>query len=894
MNFEEKYLFLDLWKKDITKKVIENIDDYDLNKLIIYKDPVDITGDRFVTTRALTHVKKALDFKEYIKIFFENGTSRIYKKDNIKIEKTLLNSRENKQIFNYFKELSNVITVDDIKHDEGLRGKNDKILKKAYEKLTFISEESVLKNYISGEKEFISDMDFSDNNIIFPFSFNSSQEKALENALSNKISVIEGPPGTGKTQTILNMLSNIILNEKTVAVVSNNNAATKNVYEKLEKNGLSSLCARLGRVSNIDKFIESQIEIKPYPNSWYIDNEKKEEIINDLHIMKKDIDLYLEYKNDIAILNQELYELKLEYEHYDKNISNIQEITLPNLSTERLHKFFLYLNKQENMTEYFNKKVQVISQIKYKFFNPELYNNKIKDILENIEKLYYEKKIKELDGIIKEKENFISKFDLEDKFDNYTKLSMKYFKNYVYENYNNKNIYDNTTVKNTNELIKDYPIILSTTYSLLNSISSGYVFDYIIIDESSQVDLASAFLALSSAKNVVIVGDSKQLPNIVSSKKVNEYNNIFNKYEIDKKYNYTENNLLDLTKKIYDDMPITILREHYRCHPKIIEFCNKMFYNNELIILTQNTVESPIKRYKCVKGNHARKKNTSWYNERQADVIINELIPNENINIYKDSIGLVTPYRPQKEYLIDRIDCKNVQIDTVHGFQGSEKDLIIFSTVANDIDSFLDNPNSINVAISRAVNKLYLVTPYEYKSNDNSNISSLIKYINYNNFEEVQSNINSIYDLLYKVNKTKLEEFLGKYSKIFKFNSENVTYYMLKKILKEEKYNVYDVLNNHYPLIKIVKDEKILNDEEIKFIHTNSHIDLLIYNKFDKTPVLAVEVDGYKFHNKEIQKIRDQKKNNILKKCGIPLVRLKTNGSNEEDKIRNILDEIIK
>ena len=220
--------------------------------------------------------------------------------------------------------------------------------------------------------------------------------------------------------------------------------------------------------------------------------------------------------------------------------------------------------------------------------------------------------------------------------------------------------------------------------------------------------------------------------------------------------------------------------------------------------------------------------------------------------------------------------------------------MIIFSTVANDIDSFLNNPNSINVAISRAVNKLYLVTPYEYKSNDNSNISSLIKYINYNNFEEVQSNINSIYDLLYKVNKTKLEEFLGKYPKIFKFNSENVTYYMLKKILKEEKYNVYDVLNNHYPLIKIVKDEKILNDEEIKFIHTNSHIDFLIYNKFDKTPVLAVEVDSYKFHNKEIQKIRDQKKNNILKKCGIPLVRLKTNGSNEEDKIRNILDEIIK
>ena len=47
---------------------------------------------------------------------------------------------------------------------------------------------------------------------------------------------------------------------------------------------------------------------------------------------------------------------------------------------------------------------------------------------------------------------------------------------------------------------------------------------------------------------------------------------------------------LQLTK-LYSDIPKTLLREHYRCHPKIIGFCNKKFYNNELIILTNESLE---------------------------------------------------------------------------------------------------------------------------------------------------------------------------------------------------------------------------------------------------------------------------------------------------------------
>ncbi|MEI2418625.1 AAA domain-containing protein, partial [Orrella sp. JC864] len=73
--------------------------------------------------------------------------------------------------------------------------------------------------------------------LIYPFGLNESQLTAVEQAFRAQVSVIQGPPGTGKTQTILNILANILLREQTVAVLSNNNAAVENVYEKLEKCG---------------------------------------------------------------------------------------------------------------------------------------------------------------------------------------------------------------------------------------------------------------------------------------------------------------------------------------------------------------------------------------------------------------------------------------------------------------------------------------------------------------------------------------------------------------------------------------------------------------------------------------------------------------------------------
>ena len=75
-------------------------------------------------------------------------------------------------------------------------------------------------------------------------------------------------PGTGKTQTILNIIANLLRDKKSVLVVSNNNSATENVLEKLAKNGLDFLVASLGKKKRIKKLFANQPPLNPQIQTW--------------------------------------------------------------------------------------------------------------------------------------------------------------------------------------------------------------------------------------------------------------------------------------------------------------------------------------------------------------------------------------------------------------------------------------------------------------------------------------------------------------------------------------------------------------------------------------------------------------------------------------------------
>ena len=94
-------------------------------------------------------------------------------------------------------------------------------------------------------------------------------------------------------------------------------------------------------------------------------------------------------------------------------------------------------------------------------------------------------------------------------------------------------------MKNPYDILNEYPVILSTTFSSRDSLNDNVVYDYVIMDESSQVDIATGALAMSCAKNMVIVGDTNQLPNVVDKHTEIRADVIFNQYNLSKGYRFT-------------------------------------------------------------------------------------------------------------------------------------------------------------------------------------------------------------------------------------------------------------------------------------------------------------------------------------------------------------------
>lgn len=813
--------------------------------------------------------------------FKKRGFNGDYYGNDLKITESCFNDESSVNIFNYLKQISKFCKM----------GSDGDLLYSRYEKIDYVGDDTAIAKYLNPTKY----KDIPANNefkTIFPFGCNNSQYKAVKRATENQISVIQGPPGTGKTQTILNIIANILMQGKTVQVVSNNNSATDNVYDKLasEKYNLGFIAAKLGNSTNKEKFIENQKLDYPDFSTWK--NENSSELRENIVSQSANIKDIFDKQEKLAELRQEISQLQIEQEYFNRHAKelnlNIDNIKFrKNLSSTQLMSLWqdvqIISDKQKQIGFWF--KIKAI--IKYGITDFKLYKQDIPNLIIIIQSMFYKAKYSEILNNIKDIEEFLKSIS-DNNIKEFTDNSMIVFKDYLaqkYENRSRKRFTDKDLWLKSKEFLMDYPIVLSTTFSSRSSLNSNTVYDYLIIDEASQVDIATGSLAISCAKNVVIVGDTKQLANIVPPKLKPKVEDVFRQYNIDNGYKFT-NSFLQSILDVLPNVPQTTLREHYRCHPKIIEFCNQKFYNGELIIMTKDNGEKDVLLAKKTrKGNHAR----DHYSKRQIDVIKQNIISEYSLDA--DETGIISPYRNQVNALNDEIG--QFEIDTVHKFQGREKDNIIISTVDDEISDFVDDPNLLNVAISRAKKRLMIVVTGNLQKKERI-ITELIDYINYNNFEVSDSNVCSVFDYLYSQYKDERDEYLKKHSKISMYDSENLMYSLIKDIIADNKFSSLGVICR-IPLRMLIRNFDLLSAEEYKYaMNTSTHLDFLIYNKITKKPLLAIEVDGYEYHKEgTAQSERDKLKNNIMNTCHIKLLRFKTNGSGEKEKIISTIKTLL-
>lgn len=725
--------------------------------------------------------------------------------------------------------------------------------------------------------------------IYYPFGCNASQKSAVEAALTHQVSIIQGPPGTGKTQTILNIIANLLIGGKTVLVVSNNNSAVDNVAEKLKGEGLDFLLAKLGSVENRELFVANQT---CYPNlpDWLLENQEDIENMSQssLNAVSEGFDGQIKQ----ALLKAEYNALLKEAKHYEmQDAAMLNNKWLENKSSEKLMRL---LNLYTIIVEE-GRKPNIWFKLKWAFslgvkMFSFLHAHSL-EVIACLESAYYASRRMEIEHELAEIDSRLQLMDVQQCVKNLRSSSLQVLKSRIAKRYakrykfGERTKFTIATIKlRSGEFLKEYPVVLSTTYSAKNCISKDMVFDYVIMDEASQVDIKTGALALSCAMNAVIVGDDKQLPNVISQDEAFALNAIKATYNVADKYDAATHSFLQSCIEVFDDAPVTLLREHYRCHPKIIEFCNQRFYNGELVIMTiDKDEENVLQIFRTVKGNHARGR----FNQREIDVIKHEVMPQFNDT---ESIGIISPYRIQSEEINKALN-RNIA-STVHKYQGRECDTIIMSTVDNVPTEFSDDANLLNVAISRAKTHLCIVTNGN-EIQKNSILAQLISYIQYNNFEVKESKLNSVFDLLYKQYTVERLQYELEHSDVSDYLSENLIYDILIKSIDELKMTNIAVLC-HYPLSKLIGNWNMLDDEEKTFAESPfSHVDFLIYNTVTKQPVQVIEVDGWNYHrNSSVQQHRDALKNQILKKIDLCLYRILTTDLVTVDTIKEILEKL--
>ena len=260
----------------------------------------------------------------------------------------------------------------------------------------------------------------------------------------------------------------------------------------------------------------------------------------------------------------------------------------------------------------------------------------------------------------------------------------------------------------------------------------GY-FDLVVIDEASQCDIASALPLLYRAKRSVIIGDPMQLRHIsaLTKPRDSELQHKYGLVETRMAWMYSVSSLFDVAASIAPSESIINLRDHHRSHADIIGFSNDTFYEGHLRIATRYPQlkrprpNQPGVVWQDVSGSVTKPREGGAQNVTEAQAVADAVTDLLVTRGYTGTVGVVTPFRAQaqllQEILRSRPELEKVGgraellVDTVHKFQGDERDVMFFSpVVSNGISpgalGFLrGNGNLFNVAITRARGLLHVV-----------------------------------------------------------------------------------------------------------------------------------------------------------------------------------------
>lgn len=442
-------------------------------------------------------------------------------------------------------------------------------------------------------------------------SLNKSQKSAIENSLScENFFLIHGPFGTGKTRTLVELISQETRQNHKVLATAESNAAVDNILERLMDNKKLNL-TRLGHPQRVSKHNITQT---------------------------------LAYKVENHKLNKKI---------------------------TKIHR------KIDNLIEKRKVHTKPTPQYRRGFGDYDI--------------LHLASKGKGGRGISSEKMKSMA---------NWIEINQE-----IDEAHDEIKRIENRMIK---EIVDSSDVILATNSSAALESISHVKFDVAIIDEASQATIPSILIPIAKAHRFILAGDHKQLPPTIISERAHEL----------------EKTLFEELIRIYP-FKSQLLNVQYRMNSLLMKFPNREFYNNGLKsdssvdditindILTSQHEEKALLFIDTSEVEDNRemhlKDSKSIINGLEADISVSIAQDYLNAGAGEDDIGIISPYADQVKLIQEKTP---VEVKTVDGFQGREKEIIIISTVRSNPHGnigFLKDLRRLNVAITRAKRKLIII-----------------------------------------------------------------------------------------------------------------------------------------------------------------------------------------
>ena len=573
------------------------------------------------------------------------------------------------------------------------------------------------------------------------------QDQAVHSAMENSFTVVTGPPGTGKSQVLVNVVAAAVARGETVLFASKNNRAVDVVVDRLRPTSPHAVIVRAGgagRRNEVAKYITEALAASPRSvnpasarRGWRTVSKKLQDIYHVLHERARiegelaefhaklterldqlppdtllDVDFV---KLDLALIAArdalDAFGKRLwlfgRWRRHQNRLERAREVlgrlgTLMGLGRSEVEECLSSVAERPRRSLAPRRDFRIIEDVANDLHGVLEYQNRIEKVEAQLAKLPQKH---ELDDRLNEhaKERIEAGYKLLDARweelrtnDPAARTAASEFADLI-ERVTSKRTGLRQAFGRIPDAMPALPIWAVTNLSARTNLPlKAGLFDLVVIDEASQCDVASALPLLVRGKRALIIGDIKQLIHITSLSHGREQA-IARRWGLRddqvEEFSYRDRSCFGLASARVQASPI-FLDLHFRSHPAIAGFANKQFYGGRLELCSDASPPDGLRAVEWVRvsGRSARgPRGRSWINRDEAQTIAREIA--QALPTYKGlecSVGVVTPYGAQVEMIsallskmIGRENLESIKVATAHRFQGDEQDIMYFSPVVD-------------------------------------------------------------------------------------------------------------------------------------------------------------------------------------------------------------------